>query len=173
MFKHPNVLSLLRGPLALLFFVHQTEIRCMVVILAVLTDCMDGLIARKHHLVSKIGTILDPAMDKFFALTVCAILLYEKSITGGQMLALFSRDYAILLFAIYLFVKRKWKTYTPRAIFLGKITTFLQFLFFLFFSLHYSIPSYAFSLFIFLGIGSFLELFFTIKISLKKTHEKA
>lgn len=45
------------------------------VILSAVTDVADGKIARKHHMVSDIGKVLDPVADKLteFALLLCLI----------------------------------------------------------------------------------------------------
>ena len=61
-----NTLSLLRAPLALLFLVEKPYLRLIAILLAMLTDSFDGYLARRSSSVTQLGTILDPAMDKFF-----------------------------------------------------------------------------------------------------------
>lgn len=73
----PNLLSCLR--LALIpcfvwaYLVHQNErLTVLLLLLSGLTDVADGFIARRFHMVSNLGKVLDPLADK---LTQAAMLL--------------------------------------------------------------------------------------------------
>jgi len=61
-----NALTFLRAPLALLFLSEVTALRIGAIIIAMVTDGIDGYLARRNSSVTKLGAILDPIMDKFF-----------------------------------------------------------------------------------------------------------
>lgn len=158
MFTVSNALSLLRAPLALLFFIHNPIMRLFVVIAAMLTDCIDGYVARKYQFASRIGAIIDPIMDKFFVFFSLAILLLECQIEYWQVLAMLSRDFFLCLFAIYLRFFGKWETYQFQSIRWGKITTGLQFCVLMALAMQKKLPWSMYMLFIFFGILAFFEL---------------
>lgn len=153
-----NGLSFLRAPLALLFLSHNTSLRILAIILAMLTDSIDGYIARKYRSASQFGAILDPAMDKFFVLFSLGVLLLEDKLLVWQALAMISRDFFLCVFGIYLSLAGRWHAYQCKAIRWGKITTALQFFVLIALTLHYTLPSYLYALFIVFGVLAFIEL---------------
>lgn len=155
----PNFLTILRLPLALLFLKQNVISRVAVILLAMITDGLDGFIARRYSLSSKIGTLLDPLMDRFFVFFLIGILLQEGSITLLQATTLLCRDFAVLLFGLYLVCKGQLTTYRFRAIWCGKVTTFFQFIVFLAITLGISIPSWSYIIFVLLGALALLELY--------------
>lgn len=159
MINIPNVLTLLRFPLALLFLKQNTVSRILVIILAMLSDGLDGFIARRYRLATPFGTLLDPLMDRFFVFFVIGILLQEGSLTTWQACTLLCRDFAVLLFGLYLVFSRKLTSYRFRAIWCGKVTTFLQFVVFLLLSLGFNMPSWFFLTFVLLGLFALIELY--------------
>lgn len=171
MFTVSNALSLLRAPLALLFFIHNPIMRLCVVIAAMLTDCIDGYVARKYQFASRIGAIIDPIMDKFFVFFSLAILVIECEIEHWQVLAMLSRDFFLCLFAIYLRFFGKWKTYQFQAIRWGKITTGLQFCVLMALAMQKKLPCSVYMLFVFLGILAFFELLQIARTCVSKIKE--
>lgn len=153
-----NGLSFLRAPLALLFLSENSWARVIAVGLAMLTDSVDGYLARRQHSTSQFGAILDPAMDKFFVFFALGVLLMEGRLHSGQASCLLARDACLLLFAIYLKCSGKWSSFICRAIHTGKITTALQFVVLVGIVLGAHFPPILFALFILLGLLSFLEL---------------
>lgn len=166
-FTPSNFLSLARGPLALLFMVDNAVYRSIAILLAMVTDSLDGYLARRWRMTSQVGAFLDPLMDKLFVLTVAVIFIQEGRLELWEALALISRDFAVLLFGIYLAFKGSWSTFKFRSIWSGKITTALQFFVLLGMTFHYVIPFYLFYSFIFLGILALCELYFTEKQTMK------
>ena len=80
----PNLLSLIRLlmiPVIIWLYCDQGNYRgaAALIVLSGLTDIADGIIARKFHLVSDLGKILDPIADKLTqaALIFCLIAKYD------------------------------------------------------------------------------------------------
>lgn len=169
-FTIPNILSSLRIPLALLFFFSENIlVRATVLILAMISDSLDGIIARYFRQESFLGTILDPITDKFFVLVALAVFLQEKALFWPQAAAFLSRDIALLLFVLFLFYKRSMGSHRIRAILCGKISTALQFFTLLALTFQWPIPEAIYLIFVLLGISSLAELyFFDYKGSAKK-----
>lgn len=153
-----NGLSFLRAPLALLFLLENTTIRITAIILAMLSDSIDGYFARRNKSASKFGAILDPAMDKFFVYLVLTILFFESKIELWQAFAMISRDFALCLFGLYILITKKWSAITPKAIRWGKITTAMQFFVLIGITINFSFSWYIYTLFIAFGILAFIEL---------------
>lgn len=86
----PNLLSLVRLmliPVYILIYLHATEPRQYFTagaILAVscLTDALDGWIARRFHMITNLGKLLDPVADKVtqFSLILCLSMKYREMI---------------------------------------------------------------------------------------------
>lgn len=155
----PNFISLLRLPLAFAFLQDNSSIRLLAVIVAAMTDALDGFLARRYRQTSRLGTILDPLTDKFFVLTALTVFYFENKISILECLTMLSRDFAILLFGGYLILAGRFSSYKVEAIWCGKIFTALQLLVLLALVLGVALPSWFFGLFIALGIMSLAELF--------------
>lgn len=99
-FTIPNIMTFFRILLIpifmVLYFTGQFILSLVVVGISALTDVLDGLIARKFHMVSTLGKALDPIADKLsqLALMVCLvtrfwhmivpiILIVVKELTSG------------------------------------------------------------------------------------------
>ena len=71
----PNSLSILRLIMVpffvLAFFILSPQIAGIILIASILTDVLDGYIARKYDMVTDLGMILDPLADKLMQATVC------------------------------------------------------------------------------------------------------
>lgn len=167
-FTLSNVLSLTRAPLALLYLISRPDVRICVVILAMITDVVDGYLARRYRVTTKIGAILDPLMDKFFVFFIMGILFYESRIYDWQVVSILTRDIAIVIFGFFLFSIGKLKDYTYRSVYAGKMMTALQFGVIFLLSLHLRVPSFVYYIFFLLGPVVLLELFFTLKSKPRK-----
>ena len=158
MLNPPNSLSLLRAPLALLFIIENTTIRIIAIFLAMLTDCVDGYLARRYRYTSRVGAILDPLMDKFFVYVALAVLLYESQIAGWQAATMLTRDFFLFLFMLYLGISGTWRNLEFKAIRWGKVTTASQFIILSAIVLKIPFPSFVFYAFILFGCFAFVEL---------------
>lgn len=158
MLNPPNSISFMRAPLALLFIIDSVTVRAIVVILAMLTDYIDGFLARRYHITSRFGAILDPLMDKFFVYIALTVLLYENQIAPWQAATMLSRDFFLFLFLIYLGITGAWRNVEVKAIRWGKVMTAAQFFVLIALVLKISFPSYLYFLFILFGVLAFIEL---------------
>ncbi len=159
MFSLSNGLSFLRAPLALLFLTENLSVRIGAILLAMLTDSVDGYLARRRQSVTQFGAILDPAMDKFFVFFALGILFYEGRLALWELSSMISRDFALCVFALYLSLSKRWKAYSCKSIHWGKATTALQFMTLIGLTCHCIFPSYLYALFILFGILAFVELY--------------
>lgn len=80
----PNCLSVLRGLLAvsLPFLLYSANpwmhvVALLVFVVGVLTDFLDGVIARKFSMESRAGKLLDPVMDKLLILTPMVVFALQ------------------------------------------------------------------------------------------------
>lgn len=160
-----NSLSLLRAPLALLFLAESPTLRLMAILLAMITDSIDGYLARRSKTTTRVGAVLDPAMDKFFVFFALGILFAESKIELWQALMMVSRDFALCLFGLYLSLSGLWQTYEFRSIRWGKLTTALQFFVLIGMTLSYPIPFYVFYAFVVFALLGLYELFQFKKLS--------
>ncbi len=154
-----NSLSFLRAPLAFVFLQANPFLRLGAIILAMLTDCIDGYLARKNRATSRFGAILDPAMDKFFVYFVLSILFWENNLSLWQALAMLSRDFFLCIYGLFMTMTGRWKMIIFRAIRWGKVTTALQFIILIGLTFHVAFAWYAYAAFFFMGALAFFELF--------------
>lgn len=84
----PNQITMARLLLSVILFVlipmQQYFLSTVVFILAAGTDWLDGYIARKYDLVTKLGRILDPFVDKFL---ICGVFIYLAAIPNSGIAA--------------------------------------------------------------------------------------
>jgi len=78
----PNVLTMIRLALVPIFAIVYLDgypHRALAIFcLASFTDCLDGLIARKYHLITSFGKLMDPLADKLMVLTAMVCMGITK-----------------------------------------------------------------------------------------------
>jgi CDP-diacylglycerol---glycerol-3-phosphate 3-phosphatidyltransferase len=153
-----NTLSFIRAPLAFLFLWPQPNLRIFAILLAMITDSVDGYLARRSQSTSRFGAILDPAMDKFFVYFALAIFYLEGRITPFETAAMLSRDVFVLLYGLFCVALGRWRTLEFRAIRWGKATTALQFLVLMGLTFDFSMSWVLSAAFVVMGILAFFEL---------------
>ncbi len=101
-------------------------------LLAVLTDIIDGYIARTRHQKTKAGAILDPLADKILLISAF-ICLYTRGDIFGEIyfplwlvLAVISRDTILIIGSLLIFMFHGEMEISPTR--WGKTTTFFQIL---------------------------------------------
>lgn len=154
-----NSLSFIRAPLAFLFLQENNTLRIIAIVLAMVTDCIDGYLARRSQSVTRFGAILDPAMDKFFVYFAMTVLFIENRLAPWEMATMLSRDFFVCLYGLLMVASGRWKSIVFRAIRWGKMTTALQFIVLIGMVLGFSFPWYIFASFVVMGWLAFLELF--------------
>ncbi len=154
-----NSLSFIRAPLAFLFLQENSTLRILAILLAMITDSIDGYLARRSQSVSRFGAILDPTMDKFFVYFAMTVLFLESRLGPFEMAAMLSRDFFLCLYGFLMVVSNRWKTIVFRAIRWGKVTTALQFMVLIGIVIGLNFPWYIFATFVAMGWLAFLELF--------------
>lgn len=127
----PNALSFVRVILGAGFaWVPPGPWRVAVVLIAALSDFLDGAASRALRASSSTGRVLDPLADKAFVLGVVGTLLYEGALTPWEVLLLGLREVAVFVGAVWLLGVGDWaglRRLSPS--WLGKLTTAAQFLY--------------------------------------------
>ena len=128
----PNLVSTSRVILAVGFLaLDAVPVRLALIVVASLTDFLDGWIARRTKVTSRFGALIDPVADRFFVLCVVIADVLGDQLTVWQAVAIFFRD---IMSLIGWFTARNVSWLRPirfRARTLGKIVTGLQLLTFL------------------------------------------
>ena len=123
----PNTVSLSRVLLALAFvLVPNPWARVILIVVAGLTDFMDGWLARHEKTESTAGALLDPLADRIFVFAAISTYLVEGQLTTGQYFLFLTRDIAT---AVGFLVAKIIPTLRPavfRARLLGKLVTVVQ-----------------------------------------------
>ncbi len=124
----PNALSAARIVLGVAFPFAADDSRLLIVIVAMLSDGLDGWAARWLHGETDVGRWLDPVADKFFVLIVAATLLAEGALHPLWLVGIAARDITVLLGMLYV-LQRPPGSPRPklRPSWWGKSTTASQF----------------------------------------------
>ncbi len=124
----PNLISLSRLVMAGVFLgVRDPDWRLAVVFAAMVSDVLDGVIARVSHTTSRIGALIDPIADRIFMLVAFIAVTMDGLISPWQLGLLMLRD---VMTVIGWFVARNvsWlRRITFQARWPGKGVTVLQF----------------------------------------------
>ncbi len=101
-FGIPNWLSVFRLCLIpvfvlVLFLVpHSGVIAAAILIVSSITDILDGIIARRFHMTTELGKVLDPFADKLTQVTVCVCLVL-KGLAPWWLFVLFVAEVLMIL----------------------------------------------------------------------------
>src|SRR5260370_4610167 len=95
-----------------------------VLVLAGLSDAIDGLLARKLNQRSSLGAYLDPIADKLLLSSSFVILAFKSEIAWWLAIIVLSRDVLILIVAVVIILIWGYRPFPPSL--LAKITTFFQ-----------------------------------------------
>lgn len=129
----PNILTLLRLVLVPCFLAasmnRQWTLAFAIFVTAAVTDILDGALARRLNVRSRLGAILDPAADK--TLMICGFLFYSLSndlplidIPDWLLFVVFVRDVTLVFFAYLLYTRVHISRFPPSVA--GKASTVLQ-----------------------------------------------
>ena len=125
----PNLISLIRlllAPVFMYLLLHGEDFAsALLFAIAAGTDFVDGQIARRTNSVSKLGQLLDPAVDRI--IMICAVigLLLVGRLPIWVVLLVLIRDIVLLVGQVYLLQSRNVRV---PVIYAGKIATTLLFI---------------------------------------------
>jgi cardiolipin synthase len=108
------------------------------VLVAGLTDWLDGLAARRLHASGRLGVILDPIADKTLLVTLFLTIAYIGLVPAWLVYLAVGRDVMIAAGALLLRIFRGTRRFFPST--LGKISTFFQILLILLVLVHATYP---------------------------------
>jgi cardiolipin synthase len=132
-FTIPNLLSLLRMALVPPFIIAllngQSKRALLIVVVAAVSDALDGFIARFFNQESLLGTYLDPLADKLLVMSAYITLALPGLHRGFQIPAwvtvvVIARDVLLVIVALVLYLAAGVRRFPPSA--LSKITTLFQ-----------------------------------------------
>ena len=130
----------------------------------IITDFLDGYVARKYKQVTKFGKLLDPLVDKLL-IVVTTIILIIKNIIPIYSLYIFIRDIIIWILALTIMKKKK---IVLAADIYGKTKTVLHFLAILFVLIIGKWNIISFDLLVLSFVTLFPELIYGYKTYLQK-----
>ncbi|MBE5786795.1 MAG: CDP-diacylglycerol--glycerol-3-phosphate 3-phosphatidyltransferase [Clostridiales bacterium] len=97
----PNVLTMIRALLIpvywVLFMNGHRYIALAVFIVASITDLLDGYIARKYHLITDFGKLMDPLADKLMVLSVMLSLAIKQFVPWAPLIILLAKEGLMVL----------------------------------------------------------------------------
>jgi cardiolipin synthase len=128
LFRLPNLISLLRllsAPLVgWLLYGGRFRTALFVLLIAGVTDWLDGYAARKLRMTNRIGIVLDPLADKVLLVVVFVCLGLLGLIPFWLFVMVVVRDLVIVTGALLLRLLRNRREFIPSL--MGKISTFFQ-----------------------------------------------
>lgn len=126
----PNILTLFRLVLVPLYAVvfrkePQAHVASALIFWAAsATDVLDGYLARKLHMTTKLGQVLDPLADKCMQLAVVITLFFDRLLPVWFIGLLVAKELIMIVGGAFLYTR---KTYVKSNIF-GKCNTVFLFL---------------------------------------------
>ncbi len=119
----PNLISIFRilliVPLALYVWHSNLKMIIILVLIAIISDFFDGIIARRFNQISEWGKILDPLADKLAIGTVLIVLYLRQQVPLWIVIIIVGRD-VVIVFTGFIIAK-KYRFVTPSN-FIGKVT---------------------------------------------------
>ena len=117
----PNKLTVSRLVMAPLFFLAfslplwfgpkfgtvSSVLTIVLLAMTVLTDLLDGIIARKYHLVTDLGKVMDPFADTFSRLTYFVCLMMVGIMPAWAFIVIMWREFSIIFVRMLMMGKGK------------------------------------------------------------------
>jgi len=126
----PNLITTIRiilAPVFIIYLINEQFLSALVVFLVcVVSDGLDGLLARVFDQKSRLGTYLDPLADKLLLVAAFVTLGIRGHLPPWLTVLVIARDVLILLGIFFFFFNNKIFTIKPSII--SKINTCLQFI---------------------------------------------
>lgn len=150
-FNLPNIITFFRlalAPIAILIMVyypHSYWVTGIILLIAGISDILDGHLARSRDEVSTLGTMLDPVADKVLMTGILVVLALRDEVKPAVVSVLIIKELALLFGGLLLW--KRAKKAIPASV-LGKGAT----LFLYIGVLSYLFGFYALSWFIYAGV---------------------
>ena len=127
-FTVPNQLTLLRLGFLPLFlisvFYEHYRVGLAVLLIAAVTDALDGFMARRLNQRTALGAYLDPIADKLLLSSSFVVLALRGKIHWWLTIMVISRDVLMLTTAAVIILVAGYRRFPPSIY--GKLTTFFQ-----------------------------------------------
>lgn len=136
----PNAISMSRVVLAALFIGANWDQRLLLIVLASASDFLDGWLARRRHITSRWGALIDPLTDRIFVFVGICVYLFQGQITTWQYAAFLFRDVMTAVGFLVAKAMPSLRMVDFRARWSGKVVTVLQLLILLAIPLRYFAP---------------------------------
>lgn len=124
----PNMLTVVRLlliPVFIFTFYNCTQnsfiTPFVIIVLAGVTDLLDGHIARKYNLVTKLGKLMDPLADKLFQMSVLYVFADNKLIPFWIFYVFLVKELILIIGSIVMYKNK----ITVSAYWYGKLATIL------------------------------------------------
>jgi phosphatidylglycerophosphate synthase len=126
-FTLPNIISMSRFVMAAGFLAtRSTDARVALLGAASASDILDGWVARRRAVVTRLGAMLDPVADRTFVLVVVVMFLAQARITRAEYFVLLARDLATAIGFLVARSVPRLRAAPFQARRSGKIVTMLQ-----------------------------------------------
>jgi len=120
-----TILRLIFIPLfAILEIERKYEWALAVLAVAIISDLLDGMLARYLHQESRVGVALDPIADKFLMATAFLLLAFRGALPWWITIVVLSRDAGLIITALLITLIAGYRPFRPSL--LGKVSTFFQ-----------------------------------------------
>ena len=124
----PNILTILRMllaiPIVYSLLIPHYELAFYLLIIAAVTDSIDGYIARQFQWSSRLGSMLDPLADKILMVSVFIVLAYVGEVPMWLLSMVLLREMVLITGTIVLHLAIG--PYQIHPIIISKVNTFLQ-----------------------------------------------
>lgn len=128
----------------LFFYYDQIMIAFFILLLAGLTDILDGYIARRTKQVTQLGSMLDPLADKLMMMVAVLSLVIALYIPWQAAAAMFIREIGMIASSAIFFLRGKKPV---PANLMGKATTVLYF-----FAIFFIVVKFSFAIYFLWGV---------------------
>lgn len=97
----PNIITVLRmvsiAPICWLLWRAEYSSALIVLVLAGLSDALDGFLARRYGWLTRLGAVLDPVADKLFVMAIFIVFGLQGSLPWWLISLVIGRDFVIVL----------------------------------------------------------------------------
>ena len=126
LFNLPNAISMSRVAFAVLFIWAGWDLRFALIIIAGITDFLDGWVARLQQISSRWGALIDPLSDRFFVFTAICVYLFVGVIETWHYFAFLLRDIMTAVGFVVAKAMPSLRVVDFRARWSGKVVTVAQ-----------------------------------------------